>query len=658
MSNCKEISDMLLKKIKRIAILLTSAVMLNSCSDYLDLVPDDRLATIEYAFAMRTEAKKYLYTCYSYMPHNSYIYPEFFGGDEYGLIFNNLFTESVYNGTYRLARGLQNAANPIAGDDWFTLYRALRICNVFLENVGSVPDLDRIEREQWTGEVLFLKAYYHFYLLRKWGPIPLVKENISISAGTDEVKVSRNTVDECFGYIKELLDEAIPLLPIGLDAPTQDLGRITRPIAAAFKAQVMVYAASPLFNNNDDQATLKNHDGTLLFTTGLSEEEEKAKWDSAVVACREAIRLCSNHSMFEFQTSTALPDTIQLEMNIRGALTQKYNNSEHIWVNTQTSSSEIEVIQRNAMVNLDENIYPDVYVITPILNPALKIVQMYYTNNGIPIEDDKNWQTLDPMAFRKGDEAHKYYIRKDYTTIQLNFDREPRFYAHLGFDGGIWFRQKEALLGSDPSKYKCVETQPGGINSSNELDAGHTGYFAKKLVHYEKVALNNSASLSVTDYLWPLIRLSDLYLLYAEAINESEGPNGPNSADLFFHIDAVRAKNGLKGVKESWSSEYAITAAVDKYKTQSGMREIIRRERLIELSLEGHRFWDIRRWKIAPAEYAKKITGLNIRSNNIAEYYTPVTFMEQTFAIRDYFWPIRTSNIEQNPNLVQNLYWN
>jgi hypothetical protein len=646
---------MLLKKIKRIAGILALMAALNSCANYLDLVPDDRMATIEYAFAMRSEAKKYLYTCYSYMPHNTAESPEFLGGDEYGRIL--VSSTDTYSGIFRLARGLQNAAAPIA-DDWAQMYRALRVCNVFLENVESVPDLGLEEREHWTGEVLFLKAFYHFHLLRKWGPIPLIKENLSISAGVDEVKLTRNTVDECFDYIRELLDEAIRLLPVGLSSPTQDLGRITKPVAAAFKAQVMVYAASPLFNNNDDQKTLENRDGTPLFTTGLTDEEARVKWDSAVIACREAIHICheTNHRMFKFQSSETWSDTIKLNMDIRGSLTEKYNNTEYVWVNTQTSWGDIEGIQRNAMVNLDEDIYPDVFVITPTITPSFKIVQQYYTNNGIPIEYDKNWQNVDPMSMRAGDDAHSYYIRKGYNTIQMNFDREPRFYAHLGFDGGIWFRQKESLAGNEPDKYKCVENRPGGIHSANELDAGYTGYFAKKLVHYEKVATNNASQLSYNDYLWPMMRLTDLYLLYAEAINEAEGPNGPNGVEMFVYIDAVRKKNGLKGVKDSWSN-YAISTAADKYTTQSGMREIIRRERLIELSLEGHRFWDIRRWKTAPGEYAKNIKGLKVRSRNVREYYTIITLMEQNFSIRDYFWPIRLSYIEQNPNLVQNIGW-
>jgi hypothetical protein len=647
----------MLRKKKQFAGLLIAIIMMHtSCSDYLNLVPDDRLATIEYAFAMRSEAKKYLFTCYSYMPRYTYNEtPEFFGGDEYGVLLEiNSEHLGIYDAAFRITRGLQNAANPVA-DDWEQMYRALRICNVFLENIETVPDITREEREQWIGEVLFLKAFYHFHLVRKWGPVPIIRDNLPITAGVDEVKVSRNTVDECFAYITELLNRAIPLLPLGVESPTQDLGRITRPIAVAFKAKVLVYAASPLFNNNDDQSTLRNHDGTPLFTTGLSAEEVKAKWNSAVIACREAILLCheTNYRLFEFPAARNWSDTIKREMNIRGAVTYKYNNTEQIWVDTQTSSGNINSIQVYSMLNVDKDLYPDNIAMNAMFCPVLKIVRQYYTNHGIPIEEDRAWQGVDPFALRVGDDSHSYYIRKGYTTIQLNFDREPRFYAHLGFDGGILFRQKESLLGNDPNNYKHIENQPG---KPRNMSDGVTGYYTKKLFHYEKMVSNNGSSVTAADYLWPLMRLSDLYLLYAEAINEAEGPNGPNSADLFGYIDNVRAKNGLEGVKDSYA-KYAVGTAADKYTTQSGMREIIRRERLIELSLEGHRFWDIRRWKTAPEEYAQKWTGLTVNGSNIREYYTPFTFMDLNFAIRDYFWPVRTGYIEQNPNIVQNIGW-
>jgi hypothetical protein len=99
-----------------------------------------------------------------------------------------------------------------------------------------------------------------------------------------------------------------------------------------------------------------------------------------------------------------------------------------------------------------------------------------------------------------------------------------------------------------------------------------------------------------------MLRMADLYLLYAEAVNESEGPNGAHSSDMFRYIDLVRSRAGLPGVKKAWD-DYSDTPG--KYNTQAGMKEIIHRERLIELSFEGQRFWDLRRWKEVAAEYEK-----------------------------------------------------
>jgi SusD family. len=157
------------------------------------------------------------------------------------------------------------------------------------------------------------------------------------------------------------------------------------------------------------------------------------------------------------------------------------------------------------------------------------------------------------------------------------------------------------------------------------------------------------------------MRLSDLYLLYAEAINEAEGPDGQHSSEMFKYIDMVRERAGLKGVKESWDT-YTNN---QKYTTKEGMRDIIQKERLIELSFEGHRFWDIRRWKTAPKEYYTPLQGWNMLVSVIDGteeevnrlMYQPQLLLEQKFNVRDYFWPIRISDIEVNPNLVQNIGW-
>jgi hypothetical protein len=336
--------------------------------------------------------------------------------------------------------------------------------------------LTALEKEQWVAEVTFLKAYYHFCLLRMYGPVPVIRENLPISATPEQVKVSRNPVDECVDYIVELLNQAIPMLPVKVLNPMDELGRITRPIAASLKAKVLVTAASPLFNGNNDQTTLKNKDGRQLFNTSV----DKARWDSAVVACREAIAICDEADivLYKYEQRAILSDTILQELTLRNTLTLKWN-SEIIWANTQTPVSEVRTIQTQSTPNLEAVKYPGSWPLISNLAPPLKIAEMYYTNHGVPIEEDKSWQSLDPYALRVGGSPDRYYIKTGYTTIQLHFDREPRFYASLGFDGGIWYGQRN--YGNNPDEYFYVACRQGGIHyKQRDESPPFTGYYLKK----------------------------------------------------------------------------------------------------------------------------------------------------------------------------------
>ncbi len=168
------------------------------------------------------------------------------------------------------------------------LFRALRDCNIFLENMPGVPGMQERERKKWIAEVKFLKAYYHFWLLRIYGPIPIIRDNIDISAGTATVSVKREPVDSCFSYINQLMEEAAPDLPLQLENENSEAGRITRPGLLAIRANVLVEAASPLFNGNTDFANLKNKDGRQLFNTA----PDPAKWAKAAAACKDAVDAC------------------------------------------------------------------------------------------------------------------------------------------------------------------------------------------------------------------------------------------------------------------------------------------------------------------------------------------------------------------------------
>jgi hypothetical protein len=108
------------------------------------------------------------------------------------------------------------------------------------------------------------------------------------------------------------------------------------------------------------------------------------------------------------------------------------------------------------------------------------------------------------------------------------------------------------------------------------------------------------------------------------------------------------------GVREAWSA-YSRNPA--KPTTKNGLRDIIHRERAIELSLECQRFWDLRRWKKGTDEYNAPITGWDMDQSVPEAYYREKVVFNQTFSLKDYFWPIRQYDLIVNKNLVQSPGW-
>lgn len=643
---------------KKFRIAIVAAIMsLTACGDWLDVVPDG-IPTLDMAFNSRTQARKYLATAYSYMPKNGGSGdPTTLGGDDIWTRRTTHFSNRFSLAGLDISDGMQNAANPVLGR-WSGMYEALRVCNTFLENVDLVPDLPAWEREQWAAEAKVLKAYYHFALVQMYGPIPLIRENMPVDADVFAVKVEREPVDECFDYIVQLLDEACDgdMLPTFVLDPASDYGRITKPIAMSLKAKVLVTAASPLFNGNNDQATLRNHDGTALFDPVFN----PAKWEAAVLACKEAIDICHEAGIMLYTFEDAAnrySDTTVLNVTLRNAFNLR-SNSEVIWANTQMISIPSSGGMIHASMPKLNRDYINSNDLSKWLGMPIKIAEMFYTENGVPLDEDNTRDVGNLYNLRTAEAEDRLYVRQGRTTIDMHFDREPRFYAWVGFDGGVWFGAGQ-YNDRDASSLRYLAFKIGETDGT-EGQGNWTGYIPKKYIPYE-AQLNAVNSISSPTYAWPVMRLSDLYLLYAEAINEAEGPNGANSAEMFRYIDLVRERAGLKGVVESWDT-YTNNP---KYATQAGMRAIIQKERLIELSFEGHRFWDIRRWKTAPAEYHTPLMGWNMMVSTIDGteeevnriMYQPQLLIDQKFGIRDYFWPIRTGDIEVNPNLVQNIGW-
>ena len=624
-------------KFKKYIHCLFLAGALSSCN-YLDVTPDN-IPTLDYAFRTSLTAEKYLFTCYSYLPGFADPYsgnPAIAGADE--MWFNSFYE---YN-SFAIARGLQNVEAPIidywqGGKGGHNIFQGIRTCNTFIENIHRVPSMSDYDKDRMSAEAKFLKAYYHFWLMRMYGPIPIMQESPPISVGVEEVKsVTREPIDTVVDYIVGVMDEAIMDLPDRVQFDVEELGRITKPIAMAIKAQVLVTAASPLFNGNMDYPQYRNSRGEILFNS----EQDEQKWVRAAEACKEAIDLCHSLEMklhYIGNTGRVISDTTQTELDLRTAMTDRWN-SEIIWGSTNSTAGGIQTAAFPRLFSGNATYFGG------YLSVPFSIVELFYSENGVPIEEDASWDYANRYTLRTAEAIEKNYIKEGYTTASLNFDREPRFYAFLGFDGGRWYGH--GRLTDNEALY--VESRLGGAASGHAYAYSATGYLPKKLVNYLNAA--QPAQWTVQRYPWPIMRLTDLYLLYAEASNEAYGP----SSEVYEYLDLIRERAGLKGVEESWS-QYSIYS--NKHTTKQGLREIIQQERGIELAFEGSRFWDLRRWKTAPQVLNNPIVGWDTQQEAPETYYRPVVIFNQTFGLKDYFWPIQESEMLRNKGLIQSPGW-
>jgi hypothetical protein len=486
-----------------------------------------------------------------------------------------------------------------------------------------------------------------------YGPIPVIRENLPINSTPEQVQVPRETVDSAFSYMTMLLDEAaandnLPARIVGVEE--SELGRITKAIVLAFKAKVLVTAASPLFNGNPDFAGLLDEKGAPL----INPTPDASKWERAAEACRIAIEFCQSqaYSLHTFNPALfpgwVLNDTIKTQLSIRTAVTEKQFNNEVIWWNTSSRATDLQrwtmpIIGSGATSTSGPK---------GILAPPIKMAEQFYTSNGLPIYEDKTWDYAGRFQLKTATPADTFYIKKNEQTVKLHFDREPRFYANLSFDRGIWFGNwvnnfsvKGNLLYVQARKTELAARQ--GISNFSA-----TGYWIKKLVHMGTVAASdgNVTGSNQTSYPWPELRLADLYLLYAEALNEKDGPTG----NALVWVNYVRARAGLPTVQESWTN---FGKEPGKYTTKTGLRDIIQQERLNELAFEGQRFWDLRRWRLAHIVLNEPIKGWSIEQKDAESYYKPLVLWNQTFKLRDYFWPIDQDELLKNKKLVQNPGW-
>ena len=641
-----------MKSYYKYLFMITLAMAGVSCKKYLDVVPDN-VGTIDYAFRNRNEAENYLFGCYNALQNFANVQTNVGFVTSGETLFPNDLTDnnSVNTQGFNLVRGTQSAQSP-ALNYWDgegsgqALFRAIRKCNTMLENIDKPIDLSAGEKERWIAEIKFLKAYYNYYLFRMYGPIPIIDVNLPITATTEETKVKRAPADSVVNYIVRLLDQAVPGLPPTIQNQSQELGRITKTIALCVKAEVLVTAASPLFNGNPDLTSLKNKDGQALFNAAY----DATKWDRAAAACLDAIKTAeANGYRLHVQSDltanipATLTDSLKKVLNLQTTITDKWEtNPELIWaLNPHFGFGNQEYFMPRLTAGAASSLIAQGTIAAPISQQEL-----FYTNNGVPINEDKTWDYTNRYAKQTGDDANRFYIHNGYETVKAHFNREPRFYADLAFDGGVWYGN--GVLGNGENALFVAGKGPSSYAGPKDyIRLNETGYWPKKLVNYLTVY---DKTMTWEDFHLPVIRLAGMYLLYAEILNEQ----GKSSAEVVPYIDRVRTRAGLPGVVEAWTN-YSKTP--NKFTTKDGLRQIIHQERRIELAFEAQAGWDLRRWKELQNVMARPLQGWSVFEESFVNYYRAHTIITPVFNNRNYMWPIKADNLIVNGNLVQNPNW-
>ena len=266
-----------MKSIYRIFMAVAVTFAFVSCN-FLDIVPDEN-ATKEDTYSDHNKTEKYLYSCYAYLPQSNLAQGslDFFTGDEVTTAFEHETFAAFPKGNY-------TASSPVISY-WNDFFQGIRQCYMFLEGVDKTSDMDDEKKADYKAQGQFLIAYYHYMLARCYGPIILVKETPNIETKVEDF-AHRTPYDECVQWICDKLDAAAAGLPVRRDQI--QYGLATSVAAKAVKAKMLLYAASPLFNERAPELFKNMRDpdnGTQLMPTAY----DANKWVKARDAMKEAI---------------------------------------------------------------------------------------------------------------------------------------------------------------------------------------------------------------------------------------------------------------------------------------------------------------------------------------------------------------------------------
>ena len=594
--------------------LLVALTLVSSCQkDFLDQVPNDRL-TLDETFSNRATAEKFLNNIYKNIPD------EFGqrspGNDKNAGLWTGASDEAEYVWgfvkTNNMNIGNWDANSDFVNNYWNNFYRGIRSASFFMANIDKVTqDINPELTNQYKNEARALRAMYYFYLVRLYGPVVLLDDNvIEPDAPSESILLPRSSFDECIAYITSELEAAAANLPITTN--DSNVGRITKGIALAFRAQAYLLAASPLYNGNTDLASLKNKDGKQL----VSQAVDVAKWKTAADAYKAFITqfVPGTYELFKKNTDGVLDPYL----SCRDVFLTKWN-SEIILSRIQSSinSRQYEMTPYHADKNSESRGSGG-------LGATQNQVDAFFTNNGRSITDPESGYIKTGTTNYK---APGSPVARD--TYNQWVNREPRFYVNITFDNSIWLNVNNGVIHTDLYN----NGNSGKAKGGNDYTV--TGYIVRKAMGLGKWDESNRPVI--------LYRLANVFLDYAEALNEAE----PGNADIMKYLNLIRERAGIP--------QYG-SAGLPAPEGQGAVREAIHKERRVELAFENVRFFDTRRWKIAEQTDNGPIYGLSI-TKDIPEFRTVIPFETRVFTKRHYLFPIPAKDVNSDAMMVQNPGW-
>ena len=540
---------------------------------------------------------------------------------------------------------------------WPNCYKVIRKVNTILPHIDEVPDMNAFDKMEFRARARFLRAYAYYWILQNQGPMILLGDQVLNTNETpDYYQAERSTYDECVDYICSELEAAAESLET--EQPLDLFGSPTKGAALALVARLRLQAASPLFNGG---AAARRYFGAFKRKSDgvhyISQTYDESKWAVAAAAAKRVIDL----GIYRLHTVPADEYTLPLPSNVpsdpfpagAGGIdpfrsysemftgeTTNVTNPELIWGTTQNITDQQDVV------------FPLKLGGNSSISIPQRIVDAYRMADGRDINNasaEYPYETCVTAADKQ--------ISKNYTlpggTYKAYDNREPRFYASIGFSGTLWQMQSTT---SEEMRNKIVEYYNGANAGKNQAGVTNiynlTGYTCYKYVHPRDARTGSNAR--TVQKTFPLIRYAEILLSYAEALNnltKTHEVNGQSySRDLTAMAGAfnqVRYRAGLPG------------ADAGELVDATSFNELIRRERMVEFLHENRRYYDICRWGIFEELEREPLTGLNVEAGKWEGFYAPTvisyrTIRERTFKSKYMFMPLHRNELRKVPSLDQN----